>query len=158
VTPQDKAAVALLSCHAPGEACDTLCEALRSKRFDQSGLSTLDLLRRYGCNACLHRILHMPFMHALMRRACACSDYKEWVMNGWRVGVSSIGLPLAEVVGRAHDPAAAALASWRATQQLDFLVVMSSHGMGSLFTRELGLTAEGDAAVALLPKLVRAAL
>ncbi len=79
-------------------------------------------------------------------------------MNGWRVGVSSIGLPLAEVVGRAHDPAAAALASWRATQQLDFLVVMSSHGIGSLFTRELGLTAEGDAAVALLPELVRAAL
>lgn len=76
-------------------------------------------------------------------------------MNGWRVGVAAIGLPLAEVVSRGErDPAGAALARWRESRNLDFLLVMSSHSAGGTFQRELGTNAKGDAAVALLPQLV----
>ena len=76
-------------------------------------------------------------------------------MNGWRVGVSAIGLPLAEVVARGSDRVDAALAHWRESRGLDFLIVMSSHASGGAFQRELGTNAQGDAAVALLPRLVR---
>ena len=76
-------------------------------------------------------------------------------MNGWRVGVSSIGLPLAEVTARGNDPADAALARWRDSRGLDFLLVMSSHSAGGTFQRELGTSVRGDAAVAMLPRLVR---
>ena len=77
-------------------------------------------------------------------------------MNGWRVGVSAIGLSLAEVVARAGDPVVHALARWREARSLDFLLVMSAHGGGGVFQRELGTSARGDAAVALLPRLVQA--
>ena len=77
-------------------------------------------------------------------------------MNGWRVGVSAIGLPLSEVVSRGDgDPADSALARWRESRGLDFLLVMSAHAAGGSFQRELGTHAKGDAAVALLPQLVR---
>ena len=75
-------------------------------------------------------------------------------MNGWRVGVSAIGLPLAEVVARSgRDPVDAALAQWRESRNLDFLLVMSAHSTGGTFQRELGTNAQGDAAVAMLPQL-----
>ncbi len=78
-------------------------------------------------------------------------------MNGWRVGVSAIGLPLSEVAARGNaDSLEAALARWRDARGLDFLLVMSAHGAGGVFQRELGTSARGDAAVALLPRLVDA--
>ena len=76
-------------------------------------------------------------------------------MGGWRVGVAAVGLPLAEIVARSDDPLDAALSRWRAERTLDFLIVMTSHNAGGAFRRELGLSAQGDAAVALLPQLVR---
>ena len=79
-------------------------------------------------------------------------------MNGWRVGVSAIGLSLAEVAARKDDPVDAALAAWRASRGLDFLLVMSAHFSDGSFHRELGTNAQGDAAAALLPSLVRLSL
>jgi hypothetical protein len=81
-------------------------------------------------------------------------------MNGWRVGVSSIGVPLGDVVARAAsgDAADAALGGWLTLRRLDFLLVMASHGGGDAFRRELGMTAAPGAATALLPRLVRPAL
>ena len=76
-------------------------------------------------------------------------------MGGWRVGVAAVGLPLAEIVARADDPLDAALSRWRAERTLDFLIVMTAHNAGGAFRRELGLSAQGVAAVALLPQLVR---
>ena len=76
-------------------------------------------------------------------------------MNGWRVGVSAVGLSLAEIVSRVDDPPGAALQRWRDSRGLDFLLVMSAHATGGPFQRELGTSARGDAAVALLPTLVR---
>ena len=46
VTPQDKAAVQLLARGASDDELRTFFETLRFKRTDQSGLCTLDLLRR----------------------------------------------------------------------------------------------------------------
>ena len=78
-------------------------------------------------------------------------------MNGWRVGVSSVGLSLSELVRRADtDPLGDALARWRTQRGLDFLVLMTSHGAGDAFRRELGVDAAPGAAVAMLPQLVRA--
>jgi hypothetical protein len=78
-------------------------------------------------------------------------------MNGWRVGVASIGVSLRDVVARAAsgDAADAALDGWRAARGLEFLLVMASHGAGDAFRRELGITAAPGAATALLPRLVR---
>ena len=47
VTAQDKAAVQLLARGASDDELRTFFETLRFKRTDQSGLCTLDLLRRY---------------------------------------------------------------------------------------------------------------
>jgi hypothetical protein len=49
VTEQDKQAVRLLSRGKPAAEVDALFDALRAKRFDQSGLCTRDLLRRCAC-------------------------------------------------------------------------------------------------------------
>jgi hypothetical protein len=46
VTEQDKQAVALLRRDMPAAEVESLFDALRTKRFDQSGLCTRDLLRR----------------------------------------------------------------------------------------------------------------
>jgi hypothetical protein len=46
VTEQDKQAVALLRRDTPDAEVESLFDALRTKRFDQSGLCTRDLLRR----------------------------------------------------------------------------------------------------------------
>ena len=154
----DHDAVALLSRGAPTAE---LYNTLLAKRFDQSGLSSLDLLRR-----CARVLQHATCVQQKQRHAArlsrshphrhpARSDYKEWVMGGWRVGVAAVGLPLAEIVARADDPLDAALSRWRAERTLDFLIVMTAHNAGGAFRRELGLSAQGVAAVALLPQLVR---
>ena len=151
VTPQDKAAVQLLARGTSDDELRTFFETLRFKRTDQSGLCTADLLRRCAALPRAAAVRAWLTTQALLSR----SDYKEWVMNGWRVGVSAIGLPLAEVVSRGEsDPVDAALARWRESRNLDFLLVMSSHSAGGTFQRELGTNAQGGAAVALLPQLV----
>lgn len=77
-------------------------------------------------------------------------------MNGWHVGISAVGLPLAELASRyGADPLLRALQAWQAQQKLDFLLVMTTHGGKEAFRRELGVVPCGDAATALLPRLVR---
>ncbi len=77
-------------------------------------------------------------------------------MNGWHVGISAVGLPLAELASRyGTDPLPRALQAWQAQRKLDFLLVMTTHGGKEAFRRELGVVPCGDAATALLPRLVR---
>jgi len=83
-------------------------------------------------------------------------DYKEWDMHGWRVGVSAISLPLAQLVERGDaDPLPAALEGWASERRLDFLLLMTTHGQGEAFRRQLAVSAFGQQALNLLPSLVR---
>ena len=61
VTPQDKAAVQLLARGASDDELRTFFETLRFKRTDQSGLSTLDLLRR-----CVRASAHIAALRACL--------------------------------------------------------------------------------------------
>ena len=77
-------------------------------------------------------------------------------MHAWRVGVSAISLPLALLVERGDaDPLPAALEGWASERRLDYLLLMTTHGQGEAFRRQLAVCAFGQQALNLLPSLVR---
>lgn len=125
-TPRD---VAVATALGKGVDTDALYATLFRLRTDQRGFSTPDLLRR---------------------------DVKVFTFAGWKVAISSIGVPLEELCGRTSDPVDAAMDASSRAGGLDFVVLMTACGEGDEFNREIAVWApHGGAADAagVLPRL-----
>ena len=79
------------------------------------------------------------------------------MLSGVHVGISSMGVPLADLLARkGSDQLHQAMQTWASARHLDVLVVMTSFtGAQGNYSRELGLWAATPAAEAILPALVR---
>ena len=79
------------------------------------------------------------------------------MLSGVHVGISSLGVSLADLLARnGSDHLPHVMQAWAAARHLDVLVVMTSftEAQGN-YTRELGLWAATPEAEAILPALVR---
>ena len=107
-----------------------LYRRLQALRNDQAGLRTRDLLRR---------------------------DHKVWVLGGWRVGISSLALPLPLLAARGGgESVAQAVPRWAAEQGLDWHLTMAAFEGPSGFERHLAAWAASPAAAQALPGLLAA--
>jgi hypothetical protein len=137
LTDRDTAAAELLSTDMSRSERDELFTVLQNLRADQGGLSTSDLLRRRveTASAGAARPTARAETHS---RTHSFRDYKEWLMGGWKVGIASIGLPLSTLAARGGaDSPAVALAATADARGLDLLLLMTAHGEGASFEREL---------------------
>mmetsp|Transcript_12144 Transcript_12144/g.44303 ORF Transcript_12144/g.44303 Transcript_12144/m.44303 type:complete len:434 (-) Transcript_12144:95-1396(-) len=121
--PEDVAVIKLLNGKVKSTELTQLYETLKDAKFDQSSLSSRDLLRK---------------------------DYKEWVLNGTRVGISSVGISLTEWCAK-EDAIGDDWEAWRLERQCDILLVMASFFTdGDTFNRQLAALGEKEATAALM--------
>ena len=108
------------------EDMTALYTQLKQKRFDQTGLSAVDLLRR---------------------------DYKQWTLCEMHVGIASFGVPLTSM-GDVKDVRAACDA-FIADRKIDVLVLMAAfEGSDGTFERQLAFAGSDAATTQLCEKIV----
>jgi DHHA2 domain len=151
-TDTDRSAAAQLSAGMSASERSALLGTLYDKLMDQSDLCCSDLLRRYALRNCQTSTTSLQLTCSPRYR-----DYKEWMLSGVHVGISSIGVSIADMLARdGTDSLQLALHSWAASRSVDLLVVMTGHSNGPEgYARDLGLWAATPVAKGMLSALVR---